>query len=205
MNRSKAGAAKRVTALIGTSAAAGWLALSPLSVSATSKDGIFPTAAEIGGQVYIEPVKVGSRFPTDFDVFDLSGKKVEMAKLIAGKKTVVAFFITAVPVSVDGVKKLQDFARVNAPGVQVLGLNADTVGVALQGGTPVDATARTLSHYERERKMTNLYVAPNDALDPKGLSNRLGFRGLPTIFVISADGTIEKVFVGHRDWKNGDI
>jgi hypothetical protein len=50
-----------------------------------------------------------------------------------------------------------------------------------------------------------MYVAPNDVLSPKGVSTRLGIRGLPTSFLLSANGTIEKVFVGPQDWKKGDI
>jgi hypothetical protein len=185
--------------------AIGFLVLASTCAFATSKDGIFPSADQVGGQVYLDPLKVGTRFPTDFPVFDLSGKPVEIGKLIAGKKTAVAFFITAAPASVADLKILQDFARVNAPGVQVLGLNADTVGAALESGKPLEATVRTLRIYEKEKQLKNLYVAPNDALDPNGLSNRLGFRGLPTVFIVKADGTIENVFVGPQNWKKGDI
>lgn len=207
MNRSRAGKTGRSRAGVGALVAFGCLALSPLCAVATSKDGIFPTADQVGGQVYVEPVKPGAKFPTDFEVFDLAGKPVDVGKLIAGKKTAIAFFITAAPASVTGIKKLQDFVQANAPGVQVLGLNADTVGVALEGGAgkAVEATAKTLRIYQQEQKLTNLFVAPNDALDPKSVSNRLGFRGLPTIFVVKPDGVIEKVYVGPQDWKKGDI
>src|SRR5574340_506162 len=188
-------------------AAFGCLAFTPLTASATSKDGIFPSASEVGGQVYVQPLTPGSPFPRDIDVYDLSGKQMDIGQLLGHKRTVVAFFITAAPASVHEVKKLQDFVQTNARGVQVLNVNADTVGVALQGGPgrAVAATARTLRVYEKEAGLKNLYVAPNDALDPHGLSNRLGFRGLPTIFVLKADGTIEKVFVGPQNWKKGDI
>lgn len=206
MGKSRAGRAARPRGVVGKLVAAS-LALAPVYALATSKDGIFPSADQVGGQVYTTPVKPGTPFPTDIEVFDLDGKRVELSKLVGGKKTAIAFFITAAPASVDGLKKLQDFAQAHAPGVQVLGLNADTVGVALKGGPDkaVEATAKTLRIYQQERKLKNLFVAPNDALDPKGLSNRLGFRGLPTIFVLKPDGVIEKVFVGPQDWKKGDI
>lgn len=174
---------------------------------ATSKDGIFPTADQVGGQVFTEPLKPGTEFPTDFPVYDSSGKPVDLGKMIHGKKTVLAFFISAAPVSVAEVRKLQDFIKKNAPHVQQLNLNADTVGVALEGGPAkaIAATARTLKVIEHEQGIKNLYIAPNDALDPKGLSNRLGFRGLPTVFVLNANGTVQKVFVGPHNWTKQDL
>jgi len=205
MNTNKVSMARGSAVIAGALAAIGLLALSSACAFATSKDGIFPSADQVGGQVYVNPIKPGSSFPTDYPVFDLASKPVDLGKLMAGKKTVIAFFITAAPASVRDLKKLQDFMQANEPGVQLLGLNADTVGVALESGKPIEATARTLRIYEQEQKLKNLYVAPNDALDPKGLSNRLGFRGLSTVFVVKPDGVIEKVYVGPQNWKKGDI
>lgn len=177
-------------------------------VFADSKDGIFPSADQVGGQVYVNAIRPGVRFPTDFDVFDLDGKKVDLEKLIKGKRTVLAFFISAAPVSVSELRNLQDFTAKNAPGVRVLNINADTVGVALEGGPSkaLGETIKTMRVIKKEHGLVNpLYVAPNDALSPKGISNRLGARGLPTIFVVDAQGTVEKVFVGPQKWKKGDI
>ena len=92
MKRSRAGKAGRSRAVV-SALAAGYLALAPLHAFSTSKDGIFPTADQVGGQVYTDPVKPGTPFPADIEVFDLAGKQVDLAKLIAGKKTVIAFFI----------------------------------------------------------------------------------------------------------------
>lgn len=175
---------------------------------ADSKDGVFPSADQVGGQVYTEPLGVGSKFPTDFDVFDAQGKRVDLAKLVAGKRTVLAFFISAAPVSVHELRNLQNYIGASDKKVQVLNLNADTVGTALEGGPAkaIAATARTIQLIQREQGLTNpIFIAPNDALSPLGLSNRLGFRGLPTIFVLNAQGVVEKVFVGPQQWKRGDI
>lgn len=173
---------------------------------ADSKDGVFPTAEQVGGQVYPDPIKVGAKFPTDIEIYDTSGKAADFGKLIAGKRTVLVFFISAVPVSVNELKKIQDFMAKNAPATQVLALNTDTVGTALMGISPIDGTARTLNVIKQEKGITMpMYVAPNDALSPAGLSNRLGFRGLPTIFVLTANGLVEKTFVGPQNWKRGDI
>jgi hypothetical protein len=175
---------------------------------ADSKDGIFPSADQVGGQVYPEPIQVGAKFPTDFDVFDSKGNKVDLGQLLAGKRTVLAFFISAVPASVHELRKLQDHVTSSGAEVQVLNLNADTVGVALEGGPTkaVAATAKTVELIKREEGLSfPMFVAPNDALSPTGLSNRLGFRGLPTIFVLNAQGMVEKVFVGPQQWKRGDI
>lgn len=173
---------------------------------ADSKDGVFPTAEQVGGQVYPDSIKVGAKFPTDIEIFDTAGKPADFGKLIAGKRTVLLFFISAVPVSVNELKKLQDFMAKNAPNTQMLSLNTDTVGTALMGISPIKETVRTLNVIKKEKGITTpMYVAPNDALSPVGLSNRLGFRGLPTIFILTASGAVEKVFVGPQNWKHGDI
>jgi hypothetical protein len=175
---------------------------------ADSKDGVFPSAEQVGGQVYVEPIKVGSKFPTDFDVFDAKGDRVDLGKLVAGKKTVLAFFISAAPASVNELRNLQNFVAASSGQIQVLNVNADTVGTALEGGPTkaIAATAKTVQLIQHEQGLTNpMLVAPNDALSPTGLSNRLGFRGLPTIFVLNAQGMVEKVFVGPQQWKRGDI
>ncbi len=61
---------------------AGMLALPAGTVLADSKDGTFPTAEEVGGQVYIEPIGVGKKLPLDFDTYDMNGAKVDLAKEI---------------------------------------------------------------------------------------------------------------------------
>lgn len=173
---------------------------------ADSKDGVFPTAEQVGGEVYPDPIKVGAKFPTDIEIYDTSGKAADFSKLVAGKRTVLVFFISAVPVSVNELKKIQDYMEKNSPSTQVLALNTDTVGTALMGISPIDGTARTLNVIKQEKGITMpMYVAPNDALSPVGLSNRLGFRGLPTIFVLNAKGFVEKTFVGPQNWKHGDM
>lgn len=173
---------------------------------ADSKDGVFPTAEQVGGQVYPDPIQVGAKFPTDIEIFDTSGKAADFGKLVAGKRTVLVFFISAVPVSVNELKIIQEFMAKNAPTTQVLALNTDTVGTALMGISPIDGTVKTLNVIKKEKGISiPLYVAPNDALSPVGLSNRLGFRGLPTIFVLTSSGVVEKVFVGPQNWKRGDI
>ncbi len=188
---------------------AGMLALPAGTVLADSKDGTFPTAEEVGGQVYIEPIGVGKKLPLDFDTYDMNGAKVDLAKEIQGKRSMVVFFISAVPVSVQELVKIENFARSNGKGINVVFVNADTVGAALQGGPKmaIPNTVKTMHVIKKEQKLqTNqMYVAPNDALSGSGVSNRLGFRGLPTSFVVDAQGVVEKVFVGPQNWKKGDI
>lgn len=178
------------------------------SVLADSKDGVFPTAEQVGGDVFPKGIGIGQKFPTDFDVYDENGNKVDLSRLISGKRSVIAFFISGAPASINEVKKLEQFVKTNEPGVQVFSIHADTVGTALEGGPSkaLQATIRTAKLVHKEHGLMNaVYVAPNDALSPKAISNRLGFRGLPTVFVLKADGTVEKVFVGAQNWKKGDI
>lgn len=179
----------------------------PAAARADSKDGVFPTADQVGGQVFPKGVEIGTQFPTDWDIFDEKGQKVNLAEKIKGKKSVIAFFISAAPVSVEEMKKLDKFMGTNAK-AQLLMVNADTVGTALTGGpaTVMKATVRTVNILKKENRLKNpVYVAPNDALSPQGLSNRLGFRGLPTVFVVDAAGKVEKIYVGPQQWKRGQI
>ncbi len=191
------------------SLAGGLVFLPAGSVLADSVDGTFPTAEQVGGEVYVEPVAVGKKLPLDFDTYDLNGNKVDLAKLVSGKRSMVVFFISAVPVSVAELPKIEDFVRADGKGINVVYVNADTVGSALQGGpkAAIPNTVKTMHVIKKEKNLrtTQLYVAPNDALSGEGVSNRLGFRGLPTSFVISATGVVEKVFVGPQNWKSGDI
>ncbi|MFA7388193.1 MAG: hypothetical protein WCZ87_11105 [Thiohalobacteraceae bacterium] len=175
---------------------------------ADSKDGIFPTADQVGGEVFPKGIQPGETFPTDWEIYDVTGKKLDAGKLINGKRTVLAFFISAVPVSVEELKKLQTAKDAAGSDTQLLFVNADTVGAALTGGpsTRVQETARTARLIKAEQGLKHpVYVAPNDALSPVGLSNKLGFRGLPTVFIIGADGKVENVYVGPQDWSKTSI
>ncbi len=196
------GRIKSVSALM---ALAGGLAFLPVSsVLADSVDGQFPTADQVGGEVYIDPVGVGKKLPLDFDTYDLNGNKIDLAKQVAGKRTLVVFFISAVPVAVHELPKIENFAA--SKGVNLALVNADTVGTALMGGpkAAIPNTVKTMHMIKKEEKLrtTQLFVAPNDALSADGVSNRLGFRGLPTSFLINSSGVVEKVFVGPQNWQN---
>ncbi len=173
---------------------------------ADSKDGIFPTADQVGGEVYPQGTQAGDTFPTDWEIYSEDGKKLDVSKLINGKRTVLAFFISSVAVSVDELKKLQAANKSGDSDAQLLFVNADLVGTGLLGGDRIKETARTVRVVKREQGIKlPMYVAPNDALDPKGLSNKLGFRGLPTVYVIGADGKVENVYVGPQDWSKASI
>jgi len=178
----------------------------PGPVLADSKDGIFPTADQVGGEVYPKGIQAGDSFPTDWEIYDENGNKQDAGKLIKGKRTVLAFFISSVSVSVDELKKLQAASAAGGSDAQLLFVNADLVGTGLLGGDRIKETARTVRVVKRDQGINlPIYVAPNDALDPKGLSNKLGFRGLPTVYVIGADGKVENVYVGPQDWSKASI
>lgn len=179
-----------------------------LPAHADSKDGTFPTAEQVGGEVYQAPLKIGSILPTDFEAYDAQAKKIDFGSVIKGKRSLVVFFISAVPVSVNELKRIEDFVDKNAAKVNLVFVNADTVGVALEGGPQkaISSTASTVRLIAKEHSLKRpMYIAPNDALSPTGLSNRLAFRGLPTSYVVSDKGAIEKIFVGPQQWKKGDI
>lgn len=197
----------RWRAAFGASAAAfAMLAAGP--VIGDSKDGIFPTADQVGGEVFPKGMQEGDSFPTDWEMYDDQGNKVDVGELISGKRSVLAFFISAVPVSVDELKKLQEASGNTDKDAQLLFINADTVGTALTGGADrkLRETIHTIDVIKREEGIKEpMFVAPNDALSPTGLSNKLGFRGLPTVFVVDADGKVEKVYVGPQDWAKTNI
>ena len=187
----------------------GLLAMPAGTALADSKDGTFPTAEEVGGQVYIDPVAVGKKMPTDFEAYDMNGQKIDFGNVVQGKRSMVVFFISAVPVSVGELRNIENFVSKHGRGINLVFVNADTVGAALQGGPSkiVPNSVKTMHLIKKEEglKSDHIYVAPNDALSPKGISTRLGIRGLPTSFVLDAHGTVEKVFVGPQKWKKGDI
>ena len=179
-----------------------------LPAHADSKDGSFPTAEQVGGEVYQAPLKIGSTLPTDFEAYDNQGAKIDFGTVINGKRSMIVFFISAVPVSVNELSHIEDFINKNAPNVNLVFVNADTVGVALEGGPQkaISSTASTVRLIAKEHGLKRpMFVAPNDALSPTGLSNRLAFRGLPTSFLVNDKGVIEKIFVGPQKWKKGDI
>lgn len=187
----------------------GLLALPMATALADSKDGVFPTAKEVGGQVFIDPVAVGKKMPTDFEAYDMNGQKIDFGKVVQGKRTMVVFFISAVPASVGELRTIENFVSRYGRGINLVFVNADTVGAALMGGQSavIPNSVKTMHVIKREEglKSNNIYVAPNDALSPKGISTRLGIRGLPTSFVLDANGAVEKVFVGPKKWEKGDI
>lgn len=185
------------------------LALPVGTALADSKDGTFPTAEQVGGQVYIDPVAVGKKLPLDFEAYGMNGEKADLASVVQGKRSMVVFFISAVPVSVNELVKIENFTSKYGSGINVVFVNADTVGSALMGGPKavIPNSVKTMHTIKREQnlKTTSIFVAPNDALSADGVSTRLGIRGLPTSFVVDAKGVIEKIFVGPQNWKKGDI
>lgn len=175
---------------------------------ADSRDGVFPTAEQVGGEVFPKGLSIGDPVPPDIEMYDEAGKRVTLGQAIQGRRTVIAFFISGVPVSVQEVIKLQSFMADAKSDRSLVLVNADTVGVALLGGPTreVSETVRTVKVLKREHRLVSpVYVAPNDALSPNGLSNRLGFRGLPTVFLVDERGRLEKSYVGPQQWKPGDI
>lgn len=174
---------------------------------ADSKDGTFPSADQVGGQVYPDPVPIGTPFPDDVEVHDLSGRSAALSRILAGKKAVLAFFIVAAPVSVLELKKLEEFASQHAPDVQVVHLHVDIIHADLmKGAHTVEQTARTLAIVQKEQGLRRpMFIVPSDSLSPQALSNRLAIRGVPTIFVVGANGQVERIFIGPHDWKQGDL
>lgn len=196
---------RRLQTLAGAALAV--LALGCTAASAAD-DGSFPTAEQVGGEVFPKGLQKGDAFPTDIEVFNDKGDPQKLGDLLNGKKTLLVFFISAAPASVNEIAKIDKFAKDNKTETQVVFANADTVGVALMGGKDkaVPETVRTINLIKQENGLTNpIFVAPNNVFDAGGLSNRLGFRGLPTSYLIGADGKVEQQFVGAREWKAGDF
>lgn len=173
-------------------------------VFSAREEGAFPTAEEVGGDVFPDGIQAGDKFPTDIELYDSSGKPVALSDHIEGKRSVLALFISAVPASVEELKKLEKAMDKNE--VQLLFLNTDQVGTALLGEDKIQATARTLRVIKHEKGLKSpMFVAPNNVFAPDGLSNRLGIRGLPTVVVVKEDGTVEDVFIGPQDWTKRKI
>lgn len=156
--------------------------------------------------MFPEGLKAGTSFPTDIKLVDEAGKEKMLGDVIAGKRTLLVFFISAAPVSVAELGKIDKFVASNKTDTQVIFANADTVGVALLPTKAIPETVRTINILKKDNNLTlPMFVAPNNVFDPGGISNRLGFRGLPTSYLIGKDGKLEKQFVGPHDWKTGDL
>lgn len=199
----------RIKAACALGSVVGLLALPAGPVLADVKDGSFPTAEQVGGQVFVDPVAAGKKLPTDFDMYDLRGKKTDLTDVIKGKRSLVVFFISAAPVSVNELPKIEAFTGKYGRDVNLVLVNADTVGTALFGGakTAIPSSVKTMNYVKQEAglKTNNIYVAPNDVLSEHGVSARLGFRSLPTSFLVDENGMVKKVFIGPQNWKMGDI
>lgn len=200
---------RRIKAACAFVSLAGLLALPIGSAQADSADGNFPTADQVGGQVYIEPIAVGQKLPTDFEAYDMNGRSIDLGSVVQGKRSLVVFFISAVPVSVDELKIIEDFTQQHGDGVNLIMVNADTVGNALMGGakTVISNSVKTLHFVKKDKgiRNTKIYLAPNDALSADAVSTRLGIRGLPTSFLLDEKGVVQKVWVGPQTWQKGDI
>lgn len=199
------GRARRHSAAVSFAALAGLIAvlLSQPALSAR-EEGAFPTADEVGGDVFPKGLQVGEPFPTDIELYDSKGRPADLGKLIKGKRSVLALFISAVPASVEELRKLEK--SVDTSKTQLLFLNTDQVGTALHKGDKIVETARTLRVIRHEKGLKSpMFVAPNDVYAPEGLSNRLGIRGLPTVVLLSADGKVEDLFIGPQNWDQKDI
>jgi hypothetical protein len=185
------------------------LALPMGAALADSKDGTFPTAEQVGGQVYIDPVAVGQKMPTDFDTYDMDGQKIDLGSVVQGKRSMVVFFISAVPVSVNELAAIEDFTQKHGNGINLVFVNADTVGSALMGGPKavIPNSVKTMHFIKKEKglKTTKIYVAQNVAISAESVSTRLCIRGLATSFLLDDKGVVQKVFVGPQKWKKGDI
>jgi hypothetical protein len=139
----------------------------------------------------------------------MDGQKIDLGNVVQGKRSMVVFFISAVPVSVNELAVIEDFTQKHGKGVNLVFVNADTVGSALMGGPKavIPNSVKTMHFIKKEKglKSTKIYVAPNDALSAESVSTRLGIRGLPTSFLLDDKGVVQKVFVGPQNWKKGDI
>ncbi|WP_195759913.1 hypothetical protein [Paracoccus sp. S-4012] len=169
-------------------------------------DGSFPTADQVGGEVFPAGLQPGDEFPMDVRLYDLDGKEVTLGDVAAGKRTLLTFFISAAPVSVAELSKIEDFA--DGKDINLVFANSDVVGTGLLGGSDaqIPETVRTVNIIKVEEQLdTPMYVAPNNVFIPEGLSNRLGFRGLPTSYVIDDGGRVVATYVGPREWTEGDL
>lgn len=174
---------------------------------AAEDDGSFPTADQVGGEVFPPGLQPGDEFPEDVVLYDSDGNETSFGEVARGQRTLLTFFITAAPASIEELKKIERFAE-DVEDLNVIFANSDVVGTALFGGseTQIPETVRTVNIVKNEENLaTPVYVAPNNVFVPEGLSNRLGFRGLPTSYLIGEDGKVIRIFVGPHDWSPGDL
>lgn len=173
--------------------------------------GTYPTSEEVGGDVFALGPQAGNAFPTDITLYDENDHEVPLKNLM-NKPLVIACVLIAAP---RVMKALEGFQKV-APalrerGYNVIALNvSDVYGVLLKTEAKLGyqvSTGRTIKATAPQYKIKlPFYYVNNDQYDPKGFTNRLRLRDLPTVYVLDKGGTIKKVFgSNHTHWSPKDF
>lgn len=160
------------------------------------KTGEFPTAEEVGGDVFIEPIGKGAMIPKDIPIETLDGKPTTTGRILPGDKPVVMnFFLLFSPRAVDEMKSLQELYKTN-PNVHVVGINIGGVGGKLTPGEPQADVLRNLRLVVRDAGVTFPIYSDSNSYTVQ----TFGLRNAPTTFLLDRNGMVKKVYAGPQLW-----
>jgi peroxiredoxin len=142
----------------------------------------FAPAALILACSLLNASEVGDRFP-DFTLKNLTGREVSWREF-QGKVVVVNFWMTTCPPCKKEMPMLQQLQNKYADrGVVILGISTD-------------GQARTAASFVRRLKISYPIVLDPLLMTDENEQRKFGFLGLPTTFIIDANGTVRKVVIG---------
>lgn len=160
------------------------------------KGGEFPTAAEVGGDVFIPPLGKGAMIPKDIPIETLDGKPTTTGRILDGDRPVVLnFFLLFSPRSVDEMKSLQELSKANS-NVQVIGINIGNVGGKLNPESAESDVLRNLRLVAREAGVTYPIYSDTHSYTVQAF----GLRNAPTTFLLDKRGMVKRVYAGPQLW-----
>lgn len=171
--------------------------------------GDFPSQDQVGGEVFAPGPGPGDKFPIDITVYDLNDKPVPLNKFLNQPLVLACFYLSA-PSSIEGVVNLQKVVAGLKGKYNVIALNIqETVGVLAANELLMpwqNSTGRSLRATLGKQIQLPVYYLNNSQYDPKGFTNTLRLRDLPTVYVLNTDGTIKKVYSSeHTRWSRADF
>ncbi len=170
--------------------------------------GDFATSKEVGGDVFAKGLKPGDKFPLDVTVFDENNKPHKLSELVhPGKPLILAMAFISAPAVMKDLAQFQKAVKAESPGSDVILVNVSQFGSALQPGTIMANTGRTIKVVGKDYGLTlPFYWVHNDIYAADGFTNRLRVRDLPTYFVVNGKGKIVRIFGSdHKQWKAADF
>ncbi|KPV40700.1 hypothetical protein AN478_05965 [Thiohalorhabdus denitrificans] len=160
--------------------------------------GAFPTAEEVGGEVFIETKGEGDQVPMDLPLETLDGEETTLRQVLSSgdKPVVLNFFMAHNEKALEELKALDRLEQEN-PGLRVVAIHLGSVGGKLTPDTPMASVNRTIRALRQDLGVNRV----DTYLDKKSYAvQALGLRNAPATFLVKQDGTIVKNYLSTQNW-----